>query len=451
MASLSVRSVTFLALAIGFAFAVQVGRADEVRRPNIVFILADDLGYGDVGCYGGPDIKTPNIDRLAKEGLRFTDFYANGPVCTPTRCGLMTGRYQQRIGGLEWAIYPGVKRLGLPPAEKTIARLVKDAGYRTALSGKWHLGYTEDRAPNHHGFERFFGLLSGNHNYFTHKEPNGEADLYRDSKPVEMKGYSTHLITEHAVQFLEEIKDKPFFLYVAYNAPHFPVQGPEDASVEIARENWSKGKRDTYVNMVESLDEGVGKLLAALKKHGLDENTLVVFTSDNGGWSLARNAPLSSEKGQLWEGGIRVPCLARFPGVIPAGKDTPQVGITMDWTATIARLARVESPRDRAFDGMDLLPTLSGKQAQKPRTLFWRRVDQTATKTHRAVRDGDWKYIDSTRGEQFVYDLSKDIGEKENLAAKLPDRAAAMKKLVDQWEKDISPPLYDQSGDQRIK
>lgn len=425
--------------------------AAPADRPNIVFIMADDLGYGDLGCYGCPDIKTPALDRLAKEGTRFTDFYANGPVCTPTRCGLMTGRYQQRIGGLEWAIYPGVKRLGLPPREKTVARMLKDSGYRTALSGKWHLGYTEDRAPNAHGFERFFGLLSGNHDYFTHKERNGELDLYFDTKPVEMKGYSTDLITDHALKFLDEIKDKPFFLYVAYNAPHFPHQGPEDASVEITEKTWNGGKRETYVKMVERMDAGIGKLLEALKKHGLDDKTLVVFESDNGGWQLSRNAPLNKEKGQLWEGGIRVPCIARFPGKIPAGKDTGQVGITMDWTATIARLAGVEPPKERIFDGIDLLPILTGKQEPQPRTLFWRRVDQTATQTHRAVRDGSWKYIDTPKGEQFLYDLARDIGEKENLVEKMAERAADLKKRLDAWEKEISPPLYDQSGDQRIK
>ncbi len=421
------------------------------EKPNVVFILADDLGYGDLGCYGCPDIRTPNLDRLAKDGVRLTDFYANAMVCTPTRCALMTGRYQQRIGGLEWAIYPGVKRLGLPPKERTIARLLRERGYRTAMTGKWHLGYTNDRAPNHHGFERFFGLLSGNHNHFTHKEPNGEPDLYLDTKPVEQKGYSTHLITDHALKFLDEIKAQPFFLYVAYNAPHFPFQGPDDAGREITRQGWSKGTRETYVKMVEGIDEGVGKLLAALKTYGLDEKTLVVFTSDNGGWYLSRNAPLRGQKTEVWEGGIRVPCVARFPGKLPAGKTSSQVGITMDWTATIAALAGVTAPKDRAFDGIDLLPLLSGKEPVKKRTLFWRRVDHTATKTHRAVRDGDWKYIDETSGKQYLFNLADDVGEKNNLAGKMPEKTHALKKLVEQWEKEISPPLYDQSGDQRIK
>lgn len=434
-----------IAAALGFAPAA------AVEGPNIVFVLADDLGYADLGCYGCTDIRTPNIDRLAKEGVRLTDFYANAMVCTPTRCALMTGRYQQRVGGLEWAIYPGVKRLGLPPKEPTIAKLLRERGYRTAMAGKWHLGYTADRAPNHHGFERFFGLLSGNHNHFTHKEPNDEPDLYLDTKPVEQKGYSTHLITEHALKFLGEIKAQQFFLYVAYNAPHFPFQGPDDAGRDIARKEWSKGTRATYGKMVESIDEGVGKLLAALKKDGLEDKTLVVFSSDNGGWYLSRNAPLRGQKTEIWEGSIRVPCIARFPGKLPAGKVSDQVGITMDWTATIANLAGVTPPKDRAFDGIDLLPLLAGKEPPKKRTLFWRRVDQTATKTHRAVRDDEWKYIDETAGKRYLFNLTRDVGEKDNLAEKMPEKTQALKQLIDQWEKEISPPLYDQSGDQRIK
>src|SRR3954465_13727346 len=188
------------------------------QRPNVVFILADDLGYADVGCYGATDIRTPNIDRLCNDGVKFTDFYANGPVCTPTRCGLMTGRYQQRIGHLEYAINPGMRGYGLPASEKTIANYLRDAGYATAMSGKWHLGMETKHRPTQHGFERFFGLLSGNHDYFTHRENNGDPDLWLGDRPVTMEGYSTDLITQYALQFMQEMKDRPFFLYVPYNA-----------------------------------------------------------------------------------------------------------------------------------------------------------------------------------------------------------------------------------------
>jgi len=256
-----------LALLAGLALSGSAAQpAAGSGKPNIVYIMADDLGYGDLACYGAEDIRTPNLDRLARQGARLTDFYANGPVCTPTRCALMTGRYQQRIGGLEWAIYPGVRSMGLPPQEKTITRMLKDAGYATALAGKWHLGYNEENGPNHHGFDRFFGLLSGNHNFFTHRESNEELDLNRDTKSVKQEGYTTHLITRFAVEFIKEMKakDHPFFLYVAYNAPHWPFQGPDDGHIEIsaAKGNWTSGERSTYVKMVVSMDEGIGQTIA---------------------------------------------------------------------------------------------------------------------------------------------------------------------------------------------
>lgn len=429
-----------------WAAAPSLAKATASPRPNLVFILADDLGYADVGCYGAADIKTPNLDRLAKEGVRLTQFYANGPVCTPTRCGFMTGRYQQRVGGLEWAIPPGKKHLGLPATEKSLAVLLREAGYATALAGKWHLGYTADRAPNAHGFDRFFGLLSGNHDYFTHRENNGEPDLYRDTQPVVMEGYSTHLITRHALQFLEAMKDRPFFLYLAYNAPHWPYQGPDDAARQVTLKEWSQGQRETYVKMVEAMDAGIGEILAALDKHGLAQSTLLVFTSDNGGDKCSRNGPLAKGKGQLWEGGLRVPCLARWPGHLPAGESSAQVGITMDWTATFADLAGVQPPKDRPFDGANLLPFLSQQQAPAARALFWRRVGPDFVKTHRAVRCGDWKFIDDNKGGQFLHHLAQDVGEKSNLASKQPARAARLKELLDEWEESVDPPLHPVSS-----
>jgi arylsulfatase A-like enzyme len=431
-----------LAILLFLLFASLSLPAAAVPCPNLVFILADDLGYGDLSCYGSTDIRTPNIDRLAKEGVRFTQFYANGPVCTPTRCGLMTGRYQQRIGGLEWAILPGKKHLGLPPQEKTLAAMLRETGYATALSGKWHLGYTPDRAPNAHGFDHFFGLLSGNHDYFTHRENNGEPDLYLDEKPVVMGGYSTHLITRHALQFLETMKAKPFFLYVAFNAPHFPFQTPEDAGRQVTLREWAMGSRETYVRMVEAMDAGVGEILAALERHGLTRNTVVIFVSDNGGERYSRNGPLAKGKGQLWEGGLRVPCVARWPGQIPAGEVLAQTGIMMDWTATIANLAGAAPPPNRPFDGMDLGPFLVGRQKPVERTLFWRRVGPDFVKTHRAVRCGDWKLIESVKGDTFLHNLASDIGETTNVARRNPERVQRLKALLDAWEGSVDPPLY---------
>lgn len=425
-------------LLAGMVFVAAVPRA--VSRPNFVFILADDLGYSDLGCSGSADIRTPNIDRLAREGVRFTQFYANGPVCTPTRCGLMTGRYPQRVGGLEWAIPPGRKQLGLPAREKTLAAMLRDAGYGTALSGKWHLGYTPDRAPNAHGFDHFFGLLSGNHDYFTHRENNGEPDLYLDDKPVAMEGYSTQLITQHALQFLDTMKDKPFFLYVSFNAPHFPFQGPDDAERQVTLKDWAQGSRDTYVKMVEAMDAGVGEILAALERDKLATNTLVVFTSDNGGDKCSRNGPLAKGKGQLWEGGLRVPCLARWPGTLPAGKVSEQVGITMDWTATIASLAGAEPPENRPFDGVNLWPFFTGEHAPADRALFWRRVGPDFVKTHRAVRCGNWKLIEDVRGRTFLYNLARDVGEARDLAQRNLERVTRLREMLDAWEQSVTPP-----------
>jgi arylsulfatase A-like enzyme len=419
-----------------------MGIAAENQRPNILFILADDLGYGDLGCYGANDIRTPNLDRLAQQGVRFTDFYANGPVCTPTRCGLMTGRYQQRIGGLEWAISPQQKHLGLPPQEKTIAQMLRENGYATAMSGKWHLGYTEDRAPNAHGFDQFFGLLSGNHDYFTHRERSGEPDLYRDTTPVTEDGYSTSLIQQYALGFLDAMKDKPFFLYVAFNAPHWPIQGPGDGDKQVTQKDWAQGTRETYVKMVEAMDTSIGEILAALDKHGLADSTLVVFTSDNGGDRFSRNYPLDHGKGTLGEGGIRVPCIARWPGHLPAGKVSKQVGITMDWSATILNLAGAKPPPDRPLDGRDLLPILAGEKRGMKRTLFWRRVGPNWVKTHRAVRDGNWKLIEERNGKRQLYNLAEDLGEMNNLADEETSKVAKMSKLLDKWESQVDPPLY---------
>ena len=415
--------------------------AQSERRPNVIFLLADDLGYGDLGCYGCADIKTPHLDRLAADGVRMTDFYANASVCTPTRYALLTGRYQQR-GGLEYAIYYGQMGVGLPRSGKTIANMLQEAGYATAISGKWHLGYDAGRTPNQQGFDHFFGLLGGNHHYFKHMDRKGVPDLFRDMQAVEMEGYSTDLITDYAIKFLRMTKDRPFFLYVPYNAPHFPFQGPEDAGkkVEPKKKSWQIGSRATYVKMVQSMDAGIGRILSELDQRGLREKTLVVFSSDNGGDVHSRNAPFAKGKGTLWEGGIRVPSIARWPGVLPAGAVSHQVAITVDWSATILSLAGAKPPQQHTLDGIDLLPILSGKKPNVHRTLFWRRVQDPVRKgvdPHRAVRDGKWKYIDKPDGTQYLHDLSADVGETKNLASQQPDRAAMLKKLLDTWESGL--------------
>lgn len=419
----------------------------EKLRPNIIFILADDLGYGDLGCYGAPDIKTPNLDKFAMNGMRFTDFYANGPLCTPTRCALMTGRYPQCIGaGLETTIPAGDKTAGLPPEEKTIANVLREAGYATAMAGVWHLGYGEAFGPNVHGFDSFFGLRSGNHDKFTHRENNGSKDFWENTQPVVVEGYSPALLARRAVEFLSQTNDQPFFLYVAFNLPHFPFQAPDDAGRQITLRDWAQGSRATYIKMVEALDGYVGQILGALYRRRISTNTLVVFTGDNGGDRYSRNTPLAKGKGTLNEGGIRVPCIARWTGKVPANKVTSQVAITMDWAATIVKLAEAQPPKLRPFDGMDLMPVLTGKLKAQKRTLYWRRVTPNFRTTHRAVRDGDWKFMDEPNGRQWLFNLAKDIGEATNLVEQEPEQVARLKKLLDWWETDVTPPLYPVTG-----
>ena len=435
------------ALLSAFTAAEAVG-GESPRAPNVVLILADDLGYGDLSCYDCPDVRTPSLDRLAQQGVLLTDCYSNGSVCSPTRAALMTGRYQQRIG-LEWAPYYQAHGEGLPPQERSLAQVVRQAGYATAMAGKWHLGYDEGWIPNDHGFDRFFGSLGGNIHYFRHVDRLGVPDLFLDREPVKRKGYATDLTADFAVEVIDAWADRPFFLYVAFNAPHFPYQGPDEADrvVEPRTKGWQAGTRRSYVAMVERLDQAVGRIVAAVDAHRLGERTLVVFTSDNGGATHSRNDPCAEGKGTLWEGGIRVPCIARWTSVLPPGVRSPQVACTLDWAATVAALPGAEPPADRPFDGIDLMPILRGDRAPVERTLFWRRAPDPhrgGVEPHRAVRQGDWKYIDQPEGTQYLYRLSDDVGEQHNLAADEPDRVAAMERLLDRWEADVDPPLYDQ-------
>ncbi len=399
------------------------------KRPNIVLVMADDLGYGDLGVYGCPDIRTPNLDRLARQGVRLTDFYASAPVCTPTRCALMTGRYQQRQRNLEWAIYPSAKTVGLPPEETTIASLLRDAGYVTGMFGKWHLGSRPENGPNRHGFDEFFGLLGGNIDYFSHTDSTLAPDLYENTTPVKKMGYITDLITERSADFIQRHRSKPFFLYTAFNAPHWPMQGPDDAKKKITPgKNWNSTDRPTYITMVERMDVEIGKILSALKENGLEENTLVLFCSDNGGDRASRNAPLSGRKGQLREGGIRVPCIARWPNVIPAGTVSSQAAITMDLSATILSAARIRPPH--SLDGITLLPYIGGFRQEVEQTFVWR----SDWRGEKAVRWGKWKWL-KEKEKEYLFNLKEDIGETVDRKDRNIDIYHCLKTIYDQWEK----------------
>jgi arylsulfatase A-like enzyme len=412
----------------------QVRTPTEVR-PNIVLILMDDLGYGDVGSYGAPDARTPHIDRIAREGVRMTDFYSNGPNCSPTRTAFITGRYQQRYD-IEWPLGSTASdsSRGVLPSETTLPRLLKSAGYATGLVGKWHLGWRPEFHPTRHGFDEFFGFLSGYVDYYNNIGDFNRHDLFEGERPVRDSTYLTDLLTARATTFIEKHAAGPFFLELSYNATHWPFQGPGLAAHQRTRTHLLyDGSRPEYIAMLESADRGVGDILAALDRHGLTSNTLVIFTSDNGGEWLSRNAPLFHRKSTLWEGGIRVPAILRWPGHLPARAVSNQVGMTMDLTASILAAARITVPASAGHEGIDLLPLLeTGRTVE--RTLFWR--IPRAARDQRAVRLGDWKYLRDGLHE-FLYHLATDIGERNDLAMAEPTRLAHLRQLVATWERSV--------------
>jgi arylsulfatase A-like enzyme len=427
-----------LLLHAGTPAALAAASAD---RPNVIFIMTDDAGYGDTGAYGVRDIRTPNIDRLAREGMRFTDFYSNGATCSPTRAGLLTGRYQQRVA-IDMPLGssgPGIATAGLPADGRTLPQLLRNHGYHTALIGKWHLGSTPDRSPNAHGFDEFFGFKSGYIDHYQHMDGSGQPDLYENDTPVKADGYMTDLITARAVQFISRQPSKPFFLSLQYNAPHWPYQPPDKPSVAVRNSahllayDESSGTRADYAAMVERVDRGIGEVLRALDAAGMRKNTLVIFTNDNGGEWLSRNEPFFNRKFTVWEGGIRVPALFRWPGRIPAGRTTAQVGITMDVTTTVLAAAGAAVSADLRLEGRNLLPVLEGRSKPFERTLFWRAgVPGTA----RAVRSGDWKLqVDGQR--IHLFDLRRDPGERTDLAWQQQALTRKLWLQLNEWEKDV--------------
>ena len=440
----------FLEATVG-ATALFAGGAAYTRalqRPNVVFILADDLGYGDLSCYGRPDYQTPVLDRLARQGVRFTDNYAAAPVCTPSRCAFITGRYPQRlkVGLQEPLTSMSPPDAGLPPDHPTIASLLKAGGYDTALVGKWHLGWKPEFGPNRHGFDEFFGVLSGATDYFSHHAADapgaagiagGGPDLYENLTPVERTGYLTDLFSDKAVEIVSRRRTKPFFLSLHYTAPHSPWEGPADANgLHTAHGPGpmvAGGSLKAFATMMRSMDAGIGRVLNALDRSHLDRDTLVIFTSDNGGERFSFNWPFSFQKMNLHEGGTRVPAIVRWPGVIPAGRVTTQATITMDWTATI--LAATETSADPAFplDGADLLPIWTGQRATYERSFFWRINGSSA------ARVGSWKYLRDWKGTEELYDLANDPGEKVNLRAGNAERVESIREAYRKWDADMLP------------
>jgi arylsulfatase A-like enzyme len=448
------RFLLLLAACLGVLHSV-LGAAD--RKPNIILMLADDLGYGEPGCYGNPQGRTPNMDRLAAAGVRFTNGYAASNVCSPSRAALLTGRYVQRWGPI-FEDYFGGLCPGLEPArDLTLGRMLQDAGYATGCFGKWNVSHsrTKGRVPaNAFGFDRWVGLHL-NHDYYTHRvERTDELDLYEDGQSLDRPSiWSDTLFADEAIRFIEQHREHPFFIYLPWQAPHTPLQDPEVPNAPVV----GVKSRAIVEKMIQRLDVEIGRVLEAVKRHGLAENTLILLTSDNGGaLNMGRNAPLRGWKQELWEGGIRVPMIASWPGVISAGRvvDTPVSHL--DLTATIARISGTATLPEHGFDGVDLLPLLKGDQADLgDRHLFWRRriVKGAGEPTIKqsSVRHGDWTYIRSyallpgsggaaygSRFTEELYNLNRDIAQADNLIAAEAERLKTLQAALDDWEKAMA-------------
>ncbi|HYF18404.1 MAG TPA: sulfatase-like hydrolase/transferase [Ramlibacter sp.] len=413
-----------------------------MKRPHIIFIVADDLGFADLGCYGGRDAAfgkvSPVLDGLAANGIRFTQGYANSPVCSPTRFALITGRYQYRLrGAAEEPINSrsrGSTTLGLPTEHPTVPSLLKKAGYRTALIGKWHLSYPPSFGPLRSGYEEFFGPMSGGVDYFSHASSTGQHDLYFGEEERHEEGYLTDLLSRRAVDYVERMAQgsQPFFLSLHYTAPHWPWETRDDAHlVDDVKANLFHlhgGNIHTYRRMIHHMDEGIGWIMDALRRTGLADDTLVVFTSDNGGERFSDNWPLVGGKMDLTEGGIRVPWIAHWPAGIAAGSVSAQPCMTMDWSATVLDAAGVKAHPAYPLDGISLLPVLRDPKHAFARPLHWRMKHRG----QRALRDGNWKYL-RVDGHDYLFDIPADERERANQAGRDPQRLARMREAWEEW------------------
>jgi len=433
----TVASAGALSLLPGQTVMARSGKARK-KRPNIIVIISDDMGYADIGCHGCKDIASPHIDSIAKNGVRFTNGYVSCPVCSPTRAGLATGRYQQRFGH-EFNTGPppgGLKEnVGLPLTEVTIANVLKSAGYVTGAVGKWHLGMAPHFHPFKRGYDEFFGFLHGGHSYI---DPGlGTFNpILRGTEPMDEKEYLTDAFSREAVAFVERHHDEPFFLYLAYNAVHTPMQAPpryQNSFTEI-----TDPKRRIYAGMLTAMDEGIGKVLAKLRERGIEKDTLLIFVNDNGGptANASSNRPLRATKGTMYEGGIRVPFMIQWPTRLKAGQVYEQPVIALDILPTAAAAGGTELPKDRKLDGVNLLPYLMGKKKTPPHeALFWR-----AGQNH-AVRKGNWKLV--TMGtETGLYDLASDIGESRDLSGDRPEVVKELRRAFDKWNSQMVEPVW---------
>jgi arylsulfatase A-like enzyme len=419
-------------------------------KPNIILILADDLGYGDLGCYGSEINDTPHIDALAKGGLRFTDYHSAGAMCSPTRASILTGRYPQRFGRMFDGALSGTTQrdLGLPLEATTIAELLRKNGYATGCFGKWHLGYQAPLLPTRQGFDIFRGLVSGDGDFHTHIDRSGNKDWWHNDRIEMAEGYTTDLLTKYSINFIESHREEPFFLYLPHLAIHFPWQGSDDPPHRTAGKSWhtdkwgvipDRGNVAPHVKaMIESLDASVGAIVAALRKWDIKKDTLVIFTSDNGGYltygkdfrHISSNGPWRGQKTQVYEGGHRVPMIVSWRGRIPPGV-TDAITHSNDLFPTLLGLSGADPVES---DGINLAPQLIERRSLPERDVFWR------TMSHRAVRTGPWKLVMPLRAgaKPELYNLDDDPGEQRNVAKEKPAIAKKLSATWSQWESDVN-------------
>ena len=429
------------------------GYSQNAQKPNIIVILADDLGYADVGFNGCKDIPTPNIDRIASNGVKFTNGYVTFSVCGPSRAGLLTGRYPQRFGYERNPQYrPHDPNMGLPKTESTLAETLKKVGYTSGIVGKWHQGADISNHPLNRGFDEFFGHLGGGHAYFpelltiqdSYSVENNEGESYktwilRNHEPIQTKKYLTDEFSDEAVQFLERNQKKPFFLYLAYNAPHGPLQATQEYLDRFP--NITDKRRKTYAAMVSAVDDGVGRLLDQLEKLDLDKNTLVYFLSDNGGPekdNSSDNGVLREGKSSIYEGGYRVPFAMQWKGTVkPSVYDNPVS--SLDIFATIAALSKAPVKKDKPLDGVNLIPYITGKNKGMPHeTIYLRKFDQNSY----SIRHKDLKLVLKKDSVPELYNLNEDIGEQNDIAQQFPDEVKKLDKIRLKWDSQLIEPIF---------
>jgi len=399
------------------------------------------MGYADLSSFGRKDYQTPNLDKLAAQGVKFMNAYAAAPVCTPTRVAFMTGRYPARhkVGihePLDWTTNDSL--IGLTPEVPSIATLLKQSGYKTYLVGKWHLGFQKEFNPLNNGYDYFFGFHGGAIDFISHNGPKGKPDLYENFNPVKRQGYITDIWADKAIEIINNSGPEPFFLAVMFNAPHWPWQGPGDPAYHDTMPFTQGGSPKIYAAMMKSMDDAIGSIVKAVDDKKLSQNTLIIFTNDNGGERFSDNGPYKARKMNLWEGGIRVPAIARWPAKLKENIISNQVIHTMDWTATILSAGGAVADPRYPLDGIDIIPYITGNKKEIERTIYWRISER---RDHKAMRDGNWKYIRDEKGDEYLLNLASDPYEKVNVKDSEKTIFENMKKKYALWEASVLKPL----------